>query len=231
MIKEVIELYGIEVKFIKTNRINHDSTIFKDFSHLEGHDAFTINVLPENSEGFDTANIALQDFGLLNFDNVSFFVHRDVIEPVCSYPEIVGNLIVLPSGKTMEITMVEMQTPGVNNLYTFDDRKSVYKLTCKPYDFKPMDELQNLDANLGASRDNDDNEAGKGGATRSSVEKDRQMDDVLREYDALDGYFDEILKDTEERRVETEVVPSVQTATDKKPMVSREEDDVWGQFF
>lgn len=224
MIKEVIKLYGIEVKFIKTNRINHDSTIFKDFSHLEGHDAFTINVLPENSEGFDTANIALQDFGLLNFDNVSFFVHRDVIEPVCSYPEIVGNLIVLPSGKTMEITMVEMQTPGVNNLFTFDDRKSVYKLTCKPYDFKPMDELQSLDANLGNGTDKD-------GATRNSAEKDRQMDDVLREYDALDGYFDEILKNTEERRVETEVVPSVQTATDKKPMVSREEDDVWGQFF
>lgn len=210
MIKEVINLYGVKIKFLKTNKINHDATIFKDFSHLEGHDVFELNALPENSEAFDTANIALQDFGLLNFDNVSLFVHQDSFKGVCQYNEIVGNIVVLPSNKVMEIVNTEEQVPGINNLFTYDDAKSVYKLTCKPYDFKSMDELQNLEY---------------------TEDKDQEELEPLREYDALDEYFSEILKDTEERRQEAEVLPTVQTSDGKKPMVNKDEDDVWGQFF
>ena len=208
LIKEIIHLYGVTVKFIRVDKVNHDKTIFKDFSHLESLESYDIEVLPEMSESFDMQNSPLQDFGLLNFDNAELFVHKSAFDNICKYNQIVGNLIVFPSNKVMEITFAEEQVPGINNLYTFGDTKTCYKLTCKPYEFKKTDEIQHVDL------------------------KNQPIDDPIKEYDALDEYFNELLKDSQERAHEAEVQQTVQTASGEKvPVIDKTKQDIWGQGF
>lgn len=213
MIKEVIELYGVPAKFIKVDPVNLDHTIFKDYSHLLSLDSYDITVLPETSDAFETANLPLQDFGILNFDNITLFIHADSIKEICNFNQLVGNLIVLQSNKVMEITFAELQVPGINNLFTYDDAKSVYKLTCKPYDFKANDEIKHVDMRA----------------------EQKELPDQIRDFDALDAYFDQILNDTETRREETEVKPVVPVKDGeeitKKPIINKDVDDVWGQYF
>ena len=44
----------------------------------------------------------------------------------------------------MEITNVEFMVPGINNLFTEQDTKNVYKLTMKTYDVKLTDDLESI---------------------------------------------------------------------------------------
>jgi len=110
----------------------------------------------------------------------------------------------------MEITDVDATVPGINNLFTYNDAKSVYKLTCKPYDFKLINEIQPEDISYNSEL----------------------------EHETLDQYFNELIDNKDEVDTEAEVTPQVKTVDTStpldqkvdKPIIDNEEKDVWGNF-
>jgi len=216
--EEMINLYGILTKFLVTEKINKDDAVFGDYSHMKSNNQsiYEMYMIPENTEEWDTSSYDYNEFGLTNFDNVNLFVAKSSFEQV---PEIVndtesimGQLIVFPNNKIMEITDFDWMVPGVNNLFSHNDVKSVYKLTCKPYDFKLINELDNVDIDF---------------------ENDPDVP-----YDTLDTYFSELIGQATAQDVAAEVTPSVTTVVKTggvdtkvdKAIVDKTEDDVWGSY-
>lgn len=217
--EEMINLYGVLTKFLITEKINPDPNVFGDYSHLKSDSSkiYDIYMMPENTEEWDTSQYGMNEFGLLNFDNVSLFVAKssfDVLGTVNNeFANIIGNLIVFPNNKIMEVTDVEWMVPGVNNLFTYNDTKSVYKLTCKPYEFKLINELDNVDIEAN--------------------------NDANAPYETLDVYFDELIGQATAQDEEASVTPQVSTVEKTvgsldtkvdKPIVDNTEDDVWGNY-
>jgi hypothetical protein len=135
---EFINLYGFTLKYIKTTKVNLDS-IFGEIQNLRANDSdiFEVSVYPENTAGFDNQNDILSKFGILSFDSINLFISASVLEPIHNnqVQKAIGDLIVLPSGKVMEVTELEAQVPGVNNMFVYDNNKNVYMLKCKPYNY------------------------------------------------------------------------------------------------
>lgn len=213
LIEEMINLYGVQVKFLVTEKINPDE-VFGDYSHLksDSEKIYSMNMLPENSEDWNSDGYNFSNFGLVNLENVTLFAPRSYF-PELLFPKfssIVGNLLIFPNNKIMEITDVDATVPGINNLYTFNDSKSVYKLTCKPYDFKLINEIPSADLGF-----------------------EENMN-----YETLDSYFQELIDENSDQNTEAEVttqVTIVQTTDDidskvQKPIVDKTEQDVWGSF-
>jgi len=217
---ELINLYGILTKFLVTEKINKDDVVFGDYTHLKSDSSkiYDIYMMPETSETFDSSGYNFSDFGLVNLDNINLFISRQSVEIIygsdfddsIGLNDVLGNLIVLPNNKIMEITNIELMVPGVNNLFTNDDVKSAYKLSCKPYANKLIQELDSVDISIN--------------------------EEVS--YDTLDNYFQELLDVSTEQDHEVEVKESV-TVIEKvlgvdtkiqKPVVSKFEDDVFGAF-
>ena len=216
LIREMIGLYGVLTKFILVKRINRDDTVFGDFSHLktDSEKIYNIHMLPEVSEDWDTTDYGFTQFGLTNFDNISLFVAKSAFNQIPDIvnesEKIVGNLIMFPNNKLMEITNVDLTVPGINNLFTYNDAKSVYKLSCKPYDIKLINELDNIDISAEAEV----------------------------EYETLDTYFQELIDISDAQDTEAEVTEQVTTITKttdvdtkvQKPIVDKTEDDIFGAF-
>ena len=216
LIEEVIKLYGILVKFLVTEKINEDKTVFGDYSHMksDNNKIYDIYMLPEASEDWDVGGYGMSQFGLMSLENIVLFAAKSSFDPnpdnIEDQHEILGNLIVLPNNRIMEITNVEITTPGVNNLFTYNDAKSVYALTCKPYDFKLINELDNVDISV----------------------------EPTIPYETLDVYFQELIGVKDEQDVATQVTPEVTTidkttAFDtkvKKPIIDKSEDNIFGNF-
>ena len=214
LVEELINLYGILTKFLITEKINKDDNVFGDYSHLKSDSSkiYDIYMLPENTEDWDASDFNLNGFGLVNFENIVLFAAKSnfVDEDHNEFDEIVGNLIVLPNNKVMEVTNVDATVPGVNNLFTYNDAKSVYKLTCKPYDFKLINEVDKVDISL----------------------------DPSVPYETLDVYFQELIDTSNAQNTEAEVTPQVQTVVKtgtidtkvQKPIIDKSEDSVWGSF-
>lgn len=210
--EEMIRLYGVLVKFMITEKINRDDNVFGDYSHMksDSNKIYDIFMLPENTEEWDSSSFSLNNFGLSNFDNITMFVAKSSLDGIEPPGDIVGNLLVFPNNKVMEITQSSFVVPGVNNLFTYKDEKSVYKLTCKPYDFKLINEIDNFDI-----------------STEENVP-----------YESLDSYFNELIDRKDDQTEETTIKPQVTTvdvgeAIDKKvkkPIIDKSENDVWGQF-
>lgn len=216
LIEEVIKLYGILVKFLVTEKINEDKTVFGDYSHMksDNNKIYDIYMLPEASEDWDVGGYGMSQFGLMSLENIVLFAAKSSFDPnpdnIEDQHEILGNLIVLPNNRVMEITNVEITTPGVNNLFTYNDAKSVYALTCKPYDFKLINELDNVDISV----------------------------EPTIPYETLDVYFQELIGVKDVQDESAQVTPEVTTidkttAFDtkvKKPIIDKSEDDVFGGF-
>lgn len=216
LIEEVIKLYGILVKFLVTEKINEDKTVFGDYSHMksDNNKIYDIYMLPEASEDWDVGGFGMSQFGLMSLENIVLFAAKSSFDPnpdnIEDQHEILGNLIVLPNNRIMEITNVEITTPGVNNLFTYNDAKSVYALTCKPYDFKLINELDNVDISV----------------------------DPTIPYETLDVYFQELIGVKDDQDDSTQVTPEVTTIDKttvfdtkvKKPIIDKSEDDVFGGF-
>ncbi len=216
LIEEVIRLYGVLVKFLVTEKINEDQTVFGDYSHMksDNNKIYDIYMLPETSEDWDSGGFGMSNFGLMSLENITLFAAKSAFDTVPDsiedQHEILGNLIVLPNNRVMEITNVEATTPGVNNLFTYNDAKSIYKLTCKPHDFKLINELDTVDIAI----------------------------DPTVPYETLDVYFQELIGDKVQVDNATNVTPEVTTIDKttvfdtkvKKPIVDRSEDDVFGGF-
>ena len=216
LIEEVIKLYGILVKFLVTEKINEDKTVFGDYSHMksDNNKIYDIYMLPEASEDWDVGGFGMSQFGLMSLENIVLFAAKSSFDPnpdnIEDQHEILGNLIVLPNNRIMEITNVEITTHGVNNLFTYNDAKSVYALTCKPYDFKLINELDNVDISV----------------------------DPTIPYETLDVYFQELIGVKDDQDDSTQVTPEVTTIDKttvfdtkvKKPIIDKSEDDVFGGF-
>lgn len=212
LVTEMINLYGVLTKFLIVERVNLDDNVFGDFSHLKtnNQDIFEMYMLPENTEDWDNGGYNMLGMGLTNFENITLFVAKSNFDNIIELPKITGNLIIFPNNKIMEITDTDSVVPGVNNLFTFNDAKSVYKLTCKPYATKLTDELDPTDISV----------------------------DSEVPYESLDHYFDELISVSDAQDTEAEVTEQVPTVikvgdTDtivNKPIVNNDETDVFGNF-
>lgn len=215
LLEEMIELYGVLTKFLITEKINHDPEVFGDYSHMKSNsaDIFEMYMLPEISEDWNQTAYGFQNSYFNTFENINLFVAKSNFEEsnMDELSEIVGNLIVLPNNKIMEITNAEITVPGVNNLFTENDAKSVYMLSCRPYENKLINELDNVDISV---------------------------DESGAEYTTLDTYFQELIDDAAALDTETEVTPQVSTVIKTgsidtkvdKPIIDSTEDDVFGHF-
>ena len=220
LITEMISMYGIQVKFVKVKKINEDN-LFKDYQHLvaDKNDIIEMYALPENSDSFDSNGYQFSSFGFTDLNNLSVFISVESFGDI-QFKEIVGNLIVLPSNKILEITDVTFQVPGINNDFVNNNSRTVYKLTLTPYEFKLTDNLSEI----------------------------QKPSDDLSPLDtppkSLDDYFEELMKEKEDLETELEVKDS-QTVSKETNLVDSFErpidekvksqknvttDDVWGSF-
>ena len=220
LITEMISMYGIQVKFVKVKKINEDN-LFKDYQHLvaDKNDIIEMYALPENSDSFDSSGYQFNSFGFTDLNNLSVFISVESFGDI-QFKEIVGNLIVLPSNKILEITDVTFQVPGINNDFVNNNSRTVYKLTLTPYEFKLTDNL-------------------------SEIQKPSDDLSVLdTPPKSLDDYFEELMKEKEDLETELEVKDS-QTVSKETNLVDSFErpidekvksqknvttDDVWGSF-
>ena len=220
LITEMISMYGIQVKFVKVKKINEDN-LFKDYQHIvaDKNDIIEMYALPENTDSFDSSGYQFNSFGFTDLNNLSVFISVESFGDI-QFKEILGNLIVLPSNKILEITDVTFQVPGINNDFVNNNSRTVYKLTLTPYEFKLTDNLSEI----------------------------QKPSDDLSPLDtppkSLDDYFEELMKEKEDLETELEVKDS-QTVSKETNLVDSFErpidekvksqknvttDDVWGSF-
>lgn len=216
LIDECINLYGIPTKFLVVQKLNSDDTIFGDYSSIktDGTKIFDVYMMPENSDSWDSGGYNFSEFSMLNNDNTSVFVSKNSVQNIITldFKDLYGNLVVMPNNKIMEVTDVQFEVPGVNNLFTFKNAKSVYKLTLKPYSVKLTDEINQADISV----------------------------DPLEDYSTLDNYFAELTDIKTSQDTEMEINPSVDVikkeigieidSVQRKPRVSNTEDSVFGEF-
>lgn len=216
LIDECIYLYGVPTKFLVVQKLNSDDTVFGDYSSIKTDNTkiFDVYMMPENSDSWDSGGYNFSEFSILNNDNTSVFVSKNSIQNIIQleFKELYGNLVVMPNNKIMEVTDVQFEVPGVNNLFTFKNAKSVYKLTLKPYSVKLTDEINQADISV----------------------------DPLEDYSTLDNYFDELLDRKVAQDTEMEINPAVDVikkeigieidSVQRKPRVSQVEDSVFGEF-
>ncbi len=136
---EFIDLYGFKTTYIKTTKVNMDK-IFGEIQNLRADNSsvYSVSVYPENTSGFDNSNDILSKFGILSFDSINLFISArtyEIVYPLGDVQKGVGDLIVLPSNKIMEITDVEHQVQGLNNMFVYGNQKNVYNIKCKPYNY------------------------------------------------------------------------------------------------
>lgn len=220
LITEMISMYGVQVKFVKVKKINEDA-VFKDYQHLvaDKKDIIEMYALPENSESFDSNGYQFNAFGFTDLNNLSVFISVESFGEI-KFKEIVGNLIVLPSNKILEITDVTFQVPGINNDFVNNNSRTVYKLTLTPYEFKLTDNLSDIQ------------------------ETKEELSPLDTSPKSLDNYFEELMKEKEDLEIELEVKDS-QTVSKETNLVDNFErpidekvksqrnvttDDVWGSF-
>ena len=214
LIDECINLYGVQTKFLVVQKLNSDDTIFGDYSSIKTDNSkiFDVFMMPENSDSWDSGGYNFSEFGMLNNDSCTVFVSKNSVQNIIEldFKELYGNLVVMPNNKIMEVTDVQFEVPGVNNLFTYSNAKSVYKLTLKPYSVKLTDEINPSDISISDTED----------------------------YSTLDNYFDELLDIKIAQDTEMEINPSQITIRKEpdvdivvqKPKVSRLEDSVFGEF-
>ncbi len=151
MVHEEIDLYGLTIKYFKTDRINiHD--IFGEHSHIKvnGEDTFEFSVKLEQ-DAFEMGGDMFSKFGVMSLATLNLYVsaktmtevHPDLYEGK-GYDGIIGNLLKFPNGKFMEVTHFEDEVEGHNNLFVYADEKKIFKLTVRAYS-QNRDELEGLD--------------------------------------------------------------------------------------
>jgi len=79
---ELINLYGIPIKLLITEKQNYDDSVFGDFQSIKANreDIFDLYALPENSEEYDDIGVNFSEFGMLNVETIRLFVSRESIE-------------------------------------------------------------------------------------------------------------------------------------------------------
>lgn len=227
MIKEVINMYGVRVKMLLQERVNNDQIVFGDRSHLftDQENQFDMYQLPENPDSFEERDYGFSQFGLEDMNSINFFIHQDSlvdlpgVEPINTSSReytrkmkptsfdmdyhLVGHLLILPSGKILEITDQQHDVPGINNIFVSKNMKSVYKVTCVSYQPKIADELDDVNY-LGDLED---------------IRPDDSMNYVPEK--TLEDYFDELEEHALDREYEAEIND---TETQLQNLLDRDQD-------
>lgn len=213
---ELINLYGIKAKLLLTEKVNYDATVFGDYQSIKTNkeDTFLIPMMPETTEEYDNIGVNFSEYGMMNVETINLFVSRKTImsvfedifdeegidedennpDPLSPIKKLQSNLVILPNNRVMEITDVQFMVPGINNLFTEQDIKNVYKLTMKTYDRKLTDDLESVN--------DDDNE-------------------TVGSYKELDSYFSELTSNELEVDEEAKNIPDIDT---QKPVVAPADD-------
>ena len=131
MTEEQIDLFGLEIKYVKSTNQNMDM-IFGEFTHkkLKQDGVVSMFVLPENSEEFDGMSV-FGKFGFIQNETFNCFVSAKTLEKLgyeSPRTQIVGDIIVLPNGKKFEVTFVEHEVKGMNNMFPYANQKNVYMM-------------------------------------------------------------------------------------------------------
>jgi len=148
LINEMINIYGVQMLWVRSERVNEDF-VFKDFSHYKvGDQEFEqVMMLPEDTTNWD-GDRSFGNFGFYQNYSVHLFISTRDLESL--YPDffenkntrnkIINSLIITPGSTVLEITDMTNYSEGISNLYTYSDEPEVYKLTCKVYTSNISDE-------------------------------------------------------------------------------------------
>jgi hypothetical protein len=227
---ENIDMFGLTVQYIKADGQNLDE-IFGEYSHkkLTQEGVLDINVLPENAEDFDMIGNTFSKFGFINTEMFNCYASASTTDTF-GYENIrtqcVGDLIVLPNGKKFEITFVEHEVQGTNNMFPYTNNKNVYMFKAKLWNYSG-DERENgvdvpaLDEEGLPILDIDGNET-------------TVVDDKLNQFDftSLDDVFNsELNEETEVTEVKTEEpIKRVKTQNTEADKIEVESTDVFGDW-
>jgi len=144
--KELVNMYGVLVKYIKIDRINKNY-IFGEWSHIkiDSNKIYEIYILPSEKDNWGGEDDLFSKFGLGDLQTLVVYIAADsfeVIHPNITNKELLvvdelpnNNLIVFQNNKVMEVTDFKLthSEHGNNNIYTSNRSKNVYKLTLKSY--------------------------------------------------------------------------------------------------
>lgn len=199
--EELIRIYGVKIKWIFTEKIKQDK-IFGEFSHFKANnkDCFEVYAMPENTDDFDDIERLQTQFpGVLGDGTINLFVSKitardlmqksensqnqiDITAMDSTIQKLHGSLIVLPAGKVMEVTKIDLDAPGQNNLFINAINKNVYVVHCKTYIHKTANEIS-VDTQI---------------KDPESIDQGKTPD----MFDTLDKYFDEMTKRNDAQKEE-----------------------------
>ena len=230
--REMIDLYGVACKLALVKKIDVTNVV-REWASIktDGEAIFDLHLLPEQPESFDSVDYQFGNFGFMPSDNMACFVSAKVLDAIVPFKEALGNLVVLPSGKVMEITDIDTQTPGQGtNLFAYPDDKTVYHIKLVPYEFKLHDQVtdKHLAGDLSGQGDPDAEVIGE---LKTSLYKfkekkviptktEEELERITREnYEILDGYLDRL--DKIGKKQDLEVIDP------EDPIYDTSEVDVW----
>lgn len=201
--EEVIRIYGIKIKWIFTEKIKQDS-IFGEFSHFKADNksVFEIYALAENTDDFeDIERLQTQFPGVLGDGTLNLIISKittwdllqrssnaqnqiDITESNNTIQRLHGSLIILPSGKVMEVTKIDLDAVGLSNQFLNSKEKNAYIVHCKTYIHKTANEIS-VDTQI---------------TDPESLDQGKTPD----MFDTLDKYFDEMVKRNETQKTEAQ---------------------------
>ena len=181
-IEEVINIYGVECDYVYTSKENQDK-ILRDFTHFKTGDTKKIMLLPEEMVSFEE-DLNWDLFGLNNMRTMHLYISKKTMYNLFEdwsfdkhAKDIVNSLVVFPSGAIMEIADITTTGEGINNLFTYQDEESVYRLSMRNYYVSQQD----------------------------TVDEDaEQSEEVQETFEDLDSYFNS-LEDTKRTQDEESV--------------------------
>lgn len=144
---ELIDMYGLVVRYFSTELINEDN-VLNEFQHLkiDNIKSFDISVYPEDLEEYKNNDDILSKFGFTSTSSTNFFISAKTVSKILDsqndITQMIGGVIKVPSGKLLEITNVDIEVPGINNLFLYNNQKNVFLLKTKPYAYN-IDEIDN----------------------------------------------------------------------------------------
>lgn len=204
---EAIQMYGIQCKWLFSERINEDF-VFRDFSHFKVNSDFKdVTLMPQETMSWE-GDVAYNNFGFYNQWTQQLFISKSSMLDL--YPDfldkgnsarakVVNSLLITPSSTILEVTHVESFTEGVNNVWGYNDNPSTYKLTVKIYSNNLSDE--------GVTEVKDTIDLKEGPEDENGV---AEIFDHEQEIDTsdIDNFFNELSKVKEEQDTEGDKISS-----------------------
>ena len=205
--RELINLYGFPITWVKTKLLGHD-IVLNDIQNYGTDKVVQVMVYPLNPEAFNEHMDSLfNKFGLFSIDSMDLCISKTDVLKICdesSIPSLVGDIIILESGKYLEVTGIESQVIGANNQFVKNFDKNVYQVHCKSYNYN-YDELptqsslgqtdpgiddKNLEQIFGILGADVGEKTSSGKETYETIRKKQQDSPLVKGKDAIFGYLD-----------------------------------------